>query len=129
MKKLMLTLTCLAILTNLFSANPESYLKVKGNIMGNESVTSELYMFSEVEDKFVLLHTDENIYKYKYRLNPIEKYKMVFTNNEGVKKVVFVELGNSGMFKVYIDIDFKKKALIAYMAQYKNYYNIKAEKL
>jgi hypothetical protein len=100
---------------------PDNYLKVKGKILDGN--TADIMVFAEDGGTWTKVRSMKSRKSYSVKLNPEENYNIVFTSADGIKKVMKVEAGNTGMWIMHLDINFKE-----YTVKYARMYQVGPDK-
>ena len=85
----------------------DNYLKIKGKILDGH--TADITVYQENDKGWDLVRTIKSRNVYSLRLDPESNYYILFDNQEGLTKVLYVDAGSTGMWIMELDINFYEK--------------------
>tara|TARA_B100000809_G_C15039088_1_gene494877 strand:+ start:497 stop:967 length:471 start_codon:yes stop_codon:yes gene_type:complete len=83
----------------------KSNLKLSGKILGRQKANITIYL--EKNGTWTKVLTIESKTRYTLDLTPDNNYYILFENKKGLKKVIYFDAGEPGIWKTIMDIDFK----------------------
>ena len=86
---------------------PDNYLKMKGKILDGK--TADITVFQQNGDNWTQVRTMKSRTNYSLKLNPEENYYVIFNSTDGLNKVLYVDAGSTGMWMMYLDINFEQR--------------------
>jgi outer membrane lipoprotein-sorting protein len=130
LKSIMCIVSVLAVLVSILlgcaygQTAPDNYLKMKGNVLNGK--TADISVFQEDGLEWTQVRTMKSRKSYLIKLDPEQNYYVIFESPDGLRKVMYVDGGSTGMWVMQLDIDFSKTSIkYARMYQEKEDYSFK----
>jgi len=126
MKKLfsvfMLIALCMSTLQA--SKNPSNSLRIKGKILDKHHADIMVFKYETATEGWHKIEHLLNRSNYNFELEPDANYYIMFSNQEGVDKIMCIDAGNTGIWYKQVDISFKNETKYARLYQYSKEYNL-----
>ena len=109
---LQFSILILISITTLFSSiesqaqSQDNKLTVKGKTLGDHVVDILVFEYDSTSNTWTQTAKKFSKSTYRLRVNPEKNYQVWFTNTEGAIKILFINKGESGVWKTEVDIDF-----------------------